>query len=152
MTIRTLPLILAFGLLLTNSCGNSEKNDSASTEITTNSNCKLAIEGMMCEKGCKSTIESRVSEKEGVTECKVDYEAKTASIDYDNSVTSCDDIIETINTMVDGQYKATLIEKKNVTPDAANDDMEQSGADDEMSVSNYDLDLPSLTDAFTNLI
>ena len=63
---------------------------------------------MMCEKGCKSTIEQRLSKIEGVVSCKVEYEAKTASLDFDDAITSPGDMISMVESIAGGIYSASL--------------------------------------------
>jgi Cu+-exporting ATPase len=43
----------------------------------------LSIEGMSCQVMCANTIESKLSESEGVQEAKVDFEKKLATISFD---------------------------------------------------------------------
>ncbi|MGY6649342.1 heavy-metal-associated domain-containing protein [Wenyingzhuangia sp. IMCC45574] len=69
---------------------------------------KVNIEGMTCEIGCAKTIESKISKLEGVTESKVDFEAKKGIFTYDSNKTSEEKIINTINGLIDGKtYKAS---------------------------------------------
>lgn len=95
------------------SCKPSEKKEVA-TEL--NAPEKLAtasvnIEGMTCEIGCAKTIESKISKLEGITESKVNFEAKKGTFTYDSNKTSEEKIINTINNLLDGKtYKANILE------------------------------------------
>ena len=59
--------LLALILVLLSSCGvESSKDDS---EVIANTSCSLTIEGMMCEKGCKTTIQQKLTSTNGVVSC-----------------------------------------------------------------------------------
>lgn len=63
---------------------------------------KIDIEGMTCEIGCAKTIESKVAKLEGVSESKVDFEAKKGTFTYDSNKISEEKIISSINNLLDG--------------------------------------------------
>ena len=75
---------------------------------------EFSIEGMMCEKGCKSYIDNKVSKLEGVDECNVDYDLKLMTVEYDLASIDADKIIMHVNSLVDGQYNAKLIQENEV--------------------------------------
>jgi len=75
---------------------------------------EFSIEGMMCEKGCKSYIDNKVSKLEGVDECNIDYDLKLMTVEYDLASIDADKIIKHVNSLVDGQYNAKLIQENKV--------------------------------------
>ena len=54
------------------------------------SHISFPIEGMMCEVGCAARIEKKVAASKGIASSSVDFEAKTAYVSFDPSVTSFD--------------------------------------------------------------
>jgi copper chaperone CopZ len=129
-------------LFIVNSC-TSEKASSFDKV------CSLKIEGMMCEKGCKSTIESKLAKMEGVKEAKVDFESNVAIITFNSSVTSSKAMIEMIGGIADGAYSATLIEEtsiENAAPSNLN-----AHKNNETSVENYSFEVPNISDIFSNI-
>lgn len=102
------------------SCG--EANLNSNNESTTQSvvidknveaNAKLAvsIEGMVCSKGCVKAIESEFSKVAGVKSCDVDYSTGMATIEFNNSTVSEDELIAVFPKIGSGQYKAVKKEE-----------------------------------------
>lgn len=140
--MKYLAFTLVTLLFVANSC-SSEKATSFDKV------CSLKIEGMMCEKGCKSTIESKLAKMEGVKEAKVDFESNVATIIFNSSVTSSKAMIEMIGEIADGAYSASLIEEtsvENSTPTNIN-----SKKNNEASVEEYSFEVPNLSDIFSNI-
>jgi len=54
------------------------------------------IEGMSCAMGCAKVIEKNLAKMDGVKSVKVDFESKTANIEYDAEMTSQESIIATV--------------------------------------------------------
>lgn len=57
----------------------------------------MSIEGMTCEVGCAKLIEGKLIGTAGVTEAKVDFETKTATVTFDKtqqSLTSLTKVVE----------------------------------------------------------
>ena len=73
---------------------------------------EFSLDGMMCEKGCKSYIANQVNKLEGVDGCDVDYDLKLMTVEYDLSSINADKIIEHVNSLIDGQYTAHLKKEK----------------------------------------
>lgn len=140
-------LVLAFSLI-TSFSGCSESKEEIKTPVA-NTETTLAIEGMMCEKGCKSTIQSHLREMDGVISADVDYEAKKAVISHDNRVVTSTDMIDMINTLADSIYTAKLVEEKKIEHSAEH--IETSKAKDEISVGNS-FTLPDFLEIFSEMI
>lgn len=87
---------IAFALTATISCKKEQKDSEVITIDTTEKaqkkeiadNATLAkvqfnIEGMTCAKGCAAKIEKSLNNMEGVKTASVDFESKTAVVEYD---------------------------------------------------------------------
>ncbi len=73
----------------------------------------LNISGMTCEIGCAKTIQSKLSKKEGVASAKVVFTDSLATIQFDATKTSSEDLITFISGIAGGDsYKASEIEAK----------------------------------------
>lgn len=112
--------------------------------------CTIAIEGMMCEKGCKTTIHNKLKEMEGVINCEVDFPLNQAYITYDANITSAEKFIEKINSIADGIYKATMVEDKDI--ENAPVGIEENNKAESVSVKEYQFELPSISSLLINLI
>jgi len=143
--------LLALVVVLFASCG-VESTEKDSTEIVANTSCVLSIDGMMCEKGCKTTIQQKLSEVKGVVSCEVEYEEKTASLDFDNTTVSSDDLITVVNEIAGGIYKASLLEESVFIPAKGSGNIKGGVETDEVSVSDYHFQLPDFTSFFSNII
>lgn len=80
-------------LAITVSCDNVKSN-----KTTT-----LTVEGMSCAKSCVKKIETSLDLKEGVSEAKVDFEAKTVVISYDSTRVNEQDLLAVVAAA--GDYK-----------------------------------------------
>ena len=92
-------------------CGeNREQNQEMQSSVKMSGH--FSIEGMMCEKGCKSYIVNKVASLSGVNDCKIDFGLKTMTVEYHSSSITQDQIIKHVNSLNEGQYSAKLIEEK----------------------------------------
>lgn len=106
MKITTKYLCIAFLAFITlSACKPSDKKSAEQqTDLPVKmQTASIDIEGMTCEIGCAKTIESKISKIEGVTESKVDFEAKKGTFTFDSNKTSEASIISTINGLLDGK-------------------------------------------------
>ncbi|AWA29059.1 heavy metal transporter [Flavobacterium magnum] len=66
------------------------------------------IEGMSCAVMCASKIEKELSAMEGVKTAKVDFEKKTATIEYDNALQTPQKLADKVESVADGKtYKVS---------------------------------------------
>jgi Cu+-exporting ATPase len=73
---------------------------------------KILIEGMTCPMGCAKTIEKKLSVTEGVLSADVNFDEKTAYINYNPEKVNEKQLIEVIENIADGAYKAIKAEVK----------------------------------------
>lgn len=72
------------------------------------------IEGMTCAVGCAKTIEEKLSETNGIQKAKVDFESKTAMVDFDLDKLSDNDLKKIVESCADGKtYKVSNIKLGN---------------------------------------
>lgn len=86
----------------------------AKTEIAAENleTASLSIDGMTCEVGCAKTIESKLAGTDGVSEVKVDFETKIATVKFDKTKQSIKSLTETVEKVGGGDlYKVTKSEK-----------------------------------------
>ena len=115
LKISLLALIIGAALV---SCKNEPKvqEDIAVAEesITeTNSNevagniekATFQIEGMTCALGCAKMIETKLSGLSGVSEAKVDFDTKTATVVFDDAKQNEESIVNTVQKIANGMYK-----------------------------------------------
>jgi copper chaperone CopZ len=103
-------LILATGIALT-SC---KKEAVTKTEATTvkkeivkaTASTSFTIEGMTCAMGCAKVIEGKLAGLGGVQKATVDFDKKTATIEYDAALQTPEQITKTVEAVADGKtYK-----------------------------------------------
>ena len=120
MNIIKKSLFIASISLLLVSC--KDENSSSSEEIqaieqdTTNTvvinpqTASFEIEGMTCEIGCASLIENKLNKLDGVTDAKVDFESKTATVVYDADKLNQEKLTQTVEGVAGGElYKVTKV-------------------------------------------
>ena len=71
---------------------------------------KYKVDGMMCAMNCPSKVIESVKGLDGVKNCKVDFETKTATVTFDNEKVDSDKIAK---VMADATYyKVTPVDKE----------------------------------------
>src|SRR5687768_15789070 len=102
MKITKSLLALAFSGLMMVGCKESAKEPVTDAEETSNNTEALAgkvetasfsIEGMSCSVGCAKTIEKKLSGLDGVQKASVDFDKKTATVEYDASKQSPEKLV-----------------------------------------------------------
>ena len=109
----TLALIIATSSIFV-SCKKENKTSEVKTtetkEIAKAETTSLEIEGMTCAVGCAKVIESKISGLEGVQKATIDFEKKTATIEYNAAIQSPEKIVETVEAIADGKtYKVVNV-------------------------------------------
>lgn len=70
----------------------------------------LKIEGMSCAVMCASKIEKELAAMDGVQKAKVDFETKTATVQFDDAKQSPEKLAEKVESVLDGKtYKVSDI-------------------------------------------
>jgi copper chaperone CopZ len=94
--------------------GNTETpqqtvTDSTQVKNTAAANTKTTfkIDGMTCPEGCAATIQNKLSAMEGVEKAEVDFEKKTATVDFDDAKQKPEAIVKTVEAIADGAYKVS---------------------------------------------
>ncbi len=83
------------------------------TVVTKPETASFKIEGMTCAMGCAKTIETKLSNMNGVQKATVDFDKKEAIVDFDGAVLNSEKISKAIESTGDGEtYKASEIKTK----------------------------------------
>ena len=89
--------------------GDEKKADTIENK-TTAANLETAsfkIDGMMCPEGCAATIEKKLAKMDGVEKAKVDFDSKTATIEFDPAKQTAESFAQTVEKM--GEYKVSEV-------------------------------------------
>ncbi len=116
--LKTIFTFAIAGILLVN-CKKQETKivtSTKATEVKTIAiDAKLAktsfrIDGMTCAVGCAKTIEKELSETTGVKSVTVDFEKKSATVEYDSNTQSPEKLVEIVEKTGDGTtYKVSNV-------------------------------------------
>lgn len=149
--MRKLVYLVAFtGILFACSSESKEVTEEVKKEVVANAETNFGLEGMTCAHGCAARIEDKLNKMEGVADAKVDFEAKTAWVSFDNNVTSEAKFTEMIEGLNDNQYKVV---KEASTTKVNEDESESTTETNEIgNVLSFDFELPNILDFFTNII
>lgn len=116
----TFALILAIGALFT-SCKKEEttKTEVESTivkkKIAKAETTSFTIEGMTCAMGCAKVIEGKLAGLEGVQKATVDFDKKTATIEYDATLQTPEQLTKTVEAVADGKtYKVLNVKTEDL--------------------------------------
>lgn len=118
----TLAVFLTTASLFMMSCSQNTQ-ETTTTETTTTetqptvaaASLTLSVEGMSCE-NCANALKTGLSSVAGVTACNVNFENKTATVEFDNSKTTEETIMGQVATIHDGKFK---VAKASTEPTAA---------------------------------
>ncbi|HLW63431.1 MAG TPA: heavy metal-associated domain-containing protein [Flavobacterium sp.] len=74
------------------------------------------VEGMACAIGCAKVIEKKLANMEGIQAATVDFESKTATIEFDDARQNPETITKTVEEIANGAYTVEnlTIETENV--------------------------------------
>ncbi|RTY93993.1 MULTISPECIES: heavy-metal-associated domain-containing protein [unclassified Flavobacterium] len=68
----------------------------------------FSIEGMTCSMGCAKTIEKELAAMDGVQSATVDFDKKTATVEFDATKQTPEKLVETVEATADGKtYKVS---------------------------------------------
>ena len=93
-----------------NQKSNSEiSNTNSQTSKKAIKNSKTAsfeIQGMTCAVGCAGLIENKLNKLEGVSQAKVNFETKTATVTFDSKMLNQEKLTKTVENIAGGKlYK-----------------------------------------------
>jgi len=111
-------LALALAGVLFTSCKQTAAEPVTETASTTETSTTAApgkietasfsIEGMSCEVMCASKIQKELSKTEGVQKATIDFEKKTATVEYDAGKITPEKLVETVEAVNGGDsYKVS---------------------------------------------
>lgn len=83
---------------------NLETEESAPLAAVVPATASFNIEGMHCEVGCAKAIANKLGKLDGVTSAVVDFEKKTATINYDANMQTPEVFVQTV-TNISEEYQ-----------------------------------------------
>jgi copper chaperone CopZ len=82
---------------------------------TATNKAEISVEGMVCEMGCGASLRKGLLESGSVTKVEVSFDEEAPSnvitVFYDKSISSPEQLIEVIEKLNEGQFKAKLIKE-----------------------------------------
>ncbi|MFM9987972.1 heavy-metal-associated domain-containing protein [Flavobacterium sp.] len=111
--MKNIKVILVFFLLTGIVFVSCKKEAGVEVAITKKGIAKVEttsfnIEGMTCAMGCAKTIENKLASLDGVQKASVDFDKKTATIQYDGNIQTPEKLAETVEAVADGKtYKVS---------------------------------------------
>ncbi len=134
-----IPILFSTLITITVACNNTtpevkaipvaEKEEASSPKEILAENkvaVEMKVEGMVCAMGCAKFIEDKVAEVDGIASSKVNFEEGVAYFEYDKTILKESEIVSFINDIHDGQYKAKIIEEKEITEEEVDTSEEES--------------------------
>ena len=142
-------------LLIISACQNTTAEQDGTVEVTelvaeNNASVDMKVEGMVCAMGCAKFIEDAVAGIDGIFLSEVNFEEGQAHFEFDENTISAQEIQETINSIHDGQYAATVLIADTPKEQEENEDKNTSSEESEdlSSVHQSDLNI-SFPELFT---
>ncbi|MFT3793594.1 heavy-metal-associated domain-containing protein [Flavobacterium sp.] len=94
---------------------SAPKEETAVASTQSNAPAKMEtasfnIDGMSCAIGCAKTIEKKLAEMDGVEKAEVDFEKKTATVEFDANKQTPETLVKTVEAAADGKtYKVSNV-------------------------------------------
>lgn len=128
--------------------------------VVANKVLSVELDGMVCEKGCGSSIRKELKATGGVTECSFDFEdgrkVNTASIQFNKDEITADEIVNIINTMNEKQFhvlsSSTSNLETNVAPAVEESTNSKKSETPKIRVTESNFEMPNLLKLFSKLI
>lgn len=139
----------------------SEKveNVAVAEKVLPNRMLTLEIEGMVCEKGCGSSIRKELKSTGAVANCSFDFEeerkANVAKIAFDKNKITADEIIKIVSSMNEKQFSVTKSETVQLEEAAVSEEATTGSNSKErakINVSETSFEMPNLLRLFSRLI
>ena len=108
-------MLFAGSILVSCKKNEANKNEIAGATTTISNDAKLAtttfnIDGMTCAVGCAKTIQKELSTTNGVKSATVDFDKKTAKVEYDANAQSPEKLVQIVEKTGDGAtYKVSNV-------------------------------------------
>lgn len=117
-TFKGISMVALAAMLLVSCKQNSNKQEEAKTDTLTSTEqvsssevsgvmqkATFQVEGMSCAIGCAKVIEGKLAKMDGVKTAKVDFDSKTATVEFDDAKQNPDAIKKMVEEIADGAYK-----------------------------------------------
>ena len=107
----------------------------------------FAVEGMMCEKGCKSYLTTQIEKFPGVQNCDINFSEKTLIVDFNENEVNVKTLVESVATLMDGRYSISELSSSEKIDSKSTPN---NSSDKAISVVDFAFKLPNLTHLFSN--
>lgn len=117
-TLKGFSMIVLVAAMMISCKQNSNKQEDVKTDTLTaegqvSSNevsgvmqkATFQVEGMSCAIGCAKVIEGKLAKMDGVKEAKVDFDSKTATVEFDDAKQNPEAIKKMVEEIAEGAYK-----------------------------------------------
>lgn len=95
------------------SASNGTKTEKEVVAAVKPETASFKIEGMTCAMGCAKTIETKLTNLEGVQKATVNFDTKQATVEFDATVQNPEKITKAVETTGDGEtYKVSGMKTK----------------------------------------
>jgi len=131
---------LSVSLLAISSCSNQSQQE-VKTEIAAENIVAVdyTVDGMVCAMGCAKVIQEKVAAMNGIANCKVNFEGKSAHIEFDKTQLSEADIIDEIENVVENQYKVRTVSKDEENNEESESVSTKEETIGEVSISDFEI-------------
>lgn len=142
--LRTSVLMFIINLSACNNEAKTEQNivQAANTEM------QFKIEGMTCEMGCVSAIKKQLGETKGIYSYDIDFNNKTAVVEFNKEQITADEISNTVEKVNQGAYKVDNKKTKCIAQckekNKSNADVHSSSSSDKTKMSHDSFQIPNI--------
>ena len=130
--------------LFFNGCSSTDMESSMPTKSTST---LFAVEGMMCEKGCKSYLTTQIEKFPGVQNCDINFSEKTLIVDFNENEVNVKTLVESVASLMDGRYSISELSSSEKIDSKSTPN---NSSDKAISVVDFAFKLPNLTHLFSN--
>ena len=142
-------VLFSFILGLSFACSSDSSDNTNINSVTANSVAVLTIEGMECQANCANTIQKKLNGTNGIASANVNFENKSATVNFDNTKISQDEIEVIIETLKNEQFEA---EFTSVKSSKNNSKVISSGGDSDVDANSFSFEVPNFFSVIKNIL
>jgi copper chaperone CopZ len=141
-------LIIMLSVLMVSLSCSSDNETTSNENVVANEIATITIDGMTCEVGCAGYIAKKLNKTKGVKSCDMDFETKIATVKFDNTQISAEDIKEIIEDLNDGQYSVTEMSSETLSTSSS---IRTQNSSDEISVRTS-IEIPNIFSVLKSIL
>ena len=142
-------VLFSLALSLSFACSSDSNETTSINAVTANSVATLTIEGMECQANCANSIQDELNGTNGIASANVNFENKSATVNFDNTKISQNEIEVIIEALKNEQFEAEFTSMKS---SKNNSKVISSGGDNDVDANSFSFEVPNFFSVLKNIL